>query len=463
MKTKNLLGIFGIMFLALALAPLVSASVDAQLFDGSGSANIEGTTLTFNQGNSFSVQTIAFGYGETFNLEELKIGNTIIFTETQPGTNQGWGIYSYGNTKTIYLDSSTYPAGTYSLVFTAKGSQTGQTNSASATLIVNPVDTTDPVITILGTNPITITLGSVYTDAGATALDNLDGVITANIIVVNNVNTAIAGTYSVVYSVSDLAGNSASATRSVIVSATLDITAPTIIISSPVNGQTYTTAVTNITYVPSDANLNKCWYSLNGGVTNSTAISCNNAVSNLFLGLLPVQGSNTWTVWANDTAGNLGSALVTFTINDLIAPTITALVPLNNAILDDTDVTFKVSTNEDAVVKYSINGATNVTMVKTSNFEFWSALLDLDDDKEYTVIYTATDLMGNTASLTLKFKIDENVQDNVVADNTFSAEDLSGITIEPTIDLTDEESKSLNWWQKFINWLARLFGLEEVY
>ena len=103
-------------------------------------------------------------------------------------------------------------------------------------------------------------------------------------------------------------------------------------------------------------------------------------------------------------------------------------------------------------------------MTKTSNYEFWSNLLSLDDDEEYTVVYTATDLMGNTASLTIKFNIDEDVSDNVNADDTFfTTEENEGITIEPTIDLTDEEVNKLNWWQRFINWLARLFGLEEVY
>jgi len=143
---------------------------------------------------------------------------------------------------------------------------------------------------------------------------------------------------------------------------------------------------------------------------------------------------------------------------------ITAVSPINNETLDDTDVTLKVSANEDAVVKYSLNGAANVTMTKTSNFAFESALLDLDDDEEYTVIYTATDLMGNSASLTIKFNIDEDASNNAVDDTFFSAEDENdGITIEPAIDLTDEEAKKLNWWQRFINWLARLFGLEEVY
>src|SRR3989338_7792255 len=441
MKTKNLFGaIFGIVFF-LALASMVSAGI---WFDFEADPNAN--SMTVSQGASLNLVMTASSHNNIIvsneKLEPVGIGTLASWNEpgSQFGSTHLW-------TKTYTLDTNTLGPGTFTLRFSAL-TNTG-TESADLTLIINPVDTTSPVITILGTNPLTVALGSVYTDAGATALDNLDGDITSKIVVVNNVNTAVAGTYSVVFSVSDLAGNSASATRSVTVSLSAD-----------------TTAVTNLTYVPTDAegNLNQCWYSLNGGVTNSTAVSCSNGTSNLFSGLVPQQGSNTWTVWANDTVGNLGTALVTFTVNDLTAPTITAITPLNNQTLDDTDVTLKVSTNEDAVLKYSIDGAANVTMTKTSNFEFWSNLLSLDDDEEYTVVYTATDLMGNTASLTIKFNIDEDVSDNVNADDTFfTTEENEGITIEPTIDLSDEDLNKLNWWQRFINWLARLFGLEEVY
>ncbi len=462
MKTKNLFSaIFGIV-LVLAFASMISAGI---WFDFESDPNAN--SMTISQGQSINLVLTATSHNNIpVSLEK--------FEAVSVGTLASWNTpgTQYGSTNlwttTYTLNSNSLGAGTYTLRFSA--TTNNGVESADLTLIITPVppvDTTAPVITILGTNPLTVALGSVYTDAGATALDNLDGDITSKISVVNSVNTAVAGTYSVIYSVADNAGNSATATRTVTVSLTSDTNAPTIVISSPINGQTYTTAVTNITYVPTDVegNLNQCWYSLNGGVTNSTAVSCNNGVSNLFSGLVPLQGSNIWTVWANDIAGNLGSASVTFTINDLTAPTITAIAPLNNETLDDTDVTFKVSTNEDATLKYSIDGATNVTMTKTSNFEFWSALLNLDDDEEYTVVYTATDLMGNTGSLTIKFKIDEDVSDNDdnLVDTSFSTENLDGITIEPTIDLTDEDAPNLNWWQRFINWLARLFGLEEVY
>lgn len=78
-------------------------------------------------------------------------------------------------------------------------------------------DTIAPVITIIGDASISINRGSTYNDAGATASDNLDGDITDRIVVTNPVDTTVAGTYSVIYDVSDLAGNSASAMRTVTV------------------------------------------------------------------------------------------------------------------------------------------------------------------------------------------------------------------------------------------------------
>src|SRR3989475_6869978 len=76
-------------------------------------------------------------------------------------------------------------------------------------------DTTPPVITLLGSNPVTVQVGSTYTDAGATATDNIDGILTPSITVSNSVNTTVAGTYTVTYNVSDKAGNAAQAIRTV--------------------------------------------------------------------------------------------------------------------------------------------------------------------------------------------------------------------------------------------------------
>ena len=87
-------------------------------------------------------------------------------------------------------------------------------------------DTTVPVITLLGDDPVTIEVGDTYIDAGATALDNLDGDITSSIETVSNVDTAIVGTYTVAYNVSDASGNAAAeVTRTINV---VDTTIPVI-------------------------------------------------------------------------------------------------------------------------------------------------------------------------------------------------------------------------------------------
>ena len=80
-------------------------------------------------------------------------------------------------------------------------------------------DTVPPEITILGSSTVSLMVGDRYVDDGATANDDLDGDISDQIVAENSVNTSGAGTYSVVYSVTDMAGNSASATRTVVVRA----------------------------------------------------------------------------------------------------------------------------------------------------------------------------------------------------------------------------------------------------
>ncbi|MES9944512.1 MAG: immunoglobulin-like domain-containing protein [Candidatus Thiodiazotropha sp.] len=82
-------------------------------------------------------------------------------------------------------------------------------------------DTTSPEITLLGANPIQIVIssGATFTDPGATATDDVDGDISANIVVGGDtVDASSPGTYVLTYDVSDAAGNAATqVTRTVVV------------------------------------------------------------------------------------------------------------------------------------------------------------------------------------------------------------------------------------------------------
>jgi hypothetical protein len=81
-------------------------------------------------------------------------------------------------------------------------------------------DTTAPVITVLSTNPLSLTVGTAYTEAGATCVDNKDPSCT--VVTTGTVNTATVGTYTITYTATDAAGNVSSVTRTVNVVAAAD-------------------------------------------------------------------------------------------------------------------------------------------------------------------------------------------------------------------------------------------------
>ena len=82
-----------------------------------------------------------------------------------------------------------------------------------------PADTTSPVITLNGANPLIVPLNGTYTEPGYTAVDPEEGDLTGSVQVigVNQINTAVAGNYTVTYLVSDSAGNTTTITRTVTV------------------------------------------------------------------------------------------------------------------------------------------------------------------------------------------------------------------------------------------------------
>jgi hypothetical protein len=66
-----------------------------------------------------------------------------------------------------------------------------------------------PVLTLRGPNPVDVPSNTNFVDSGASALDNIDGDISASVRSDNPVNTTIVGTYTITYNVSDFAGNAA--------------------------------------------------------------------------------------------------------------------------------------------------------------------------------------------------------------------------------------------------------------
>lgn len=122
----------------------------------------------------------------------------------------------------------TLPLGTHALVGVATAAYTTSstcanvmvTASTTASCVItfdDKPDTVAPVITLLGTNPQTMTVGQAYVEQGATAADDLDGQLPSSSIVINKsgVNTKAAGTYYVTYTAKDRTGNISTVRRTV--------------------------------------------------------------------------------------------------------------------------------------------------------------------------------------------------------------------------------------------------------
>ena len=72
-----------------------------------------------------------------------------------------------------------------------------------------------PEIRLNGESSLTLASGQKYVEAGASAMDDIDGDISAQITISGSVNTTVVGTYTLTYTARDRAGNSASTTRKV--------------------------------------------------------------------------------------------------------------------------------------------------------------------------------------------------------------------------------------------------------
>jgi large repetitive protein len=182
--------------------------------------------------------------------------------------------------------------------------------AVQVTRTVNVIDTTAPVITLVGNNPETADCGVIYTDAGATASDACDGDLTASIVDVDSVNTAIIGSYTVTYDVSDAASNAAvQITRTVNV---VDVTGPVITL----NGANPMTVECNTAYVePNATALDDC----EGDLTASIVVD-NTTVDTTIVGSYSV------TYNVSDGLGNAGAEVIrTVDVVDAAAPVITLL------------------------------------------------------------------------------------------------------------------------------------------
>ncbi|PCI45438.1 MAG: hypothetical protein COB41_01660 [Proteobacteria bacterium] len=263
---------------------------------------------------------------------------------------------------TVTGSVNTAVVGTYTLTYNV--SDAAGNPATTVTRTVHVTDQTAPVIALTGANPVTVAQGSTYVDAGSSVTDNVDTGLTAT--VTGTVNTAIIGTYTLTYNVSDAAGNAAIAvTRTVNVT---DQTAPMITLTgaSPIivaQGSTYVDAGSSVT-----DNVDVGLISIVTGTVNTSVV-----------------GAYTLTYNVSDAAGNAAAAVTrTVNVTDQTAPVI-ALTGANPVSVAQgstyVDAGSSVTDNVDTGLIATVTGTVNTAVVGT-----------------YTLTYNVSDAAGNPAT-----------------------------------------------------------------
>ncbi|EGG94837.1 hypothetical protein IMCC1989_2240 [gamma proteobacterium IMCC1989] len=172
---------------------------------------------------------------------------------------------------------------------------------------VPPVDTIAPIITIVGYtsgDTSNVIVGQTFVEPIATAEDNVDGVV--NVTSASDVDTTVAGTYSVMYSAIDSAGNTATAILNVVVTI-FDITAPSISITGYTDGDTINVSVGGA-FTPPRA-------TAQDNVDGMLEVLSNSNVN------IAVAGNYSVNYSVSDAAGNTAIASINVVVSEVGAPT----------------------------------------------------------------------------------------------------------------------------------------------
>jgi len=266
--------------------------------------------------------------------------------------------------------------GSYTITYFA----TDGANTATKTRTVNVVDTTPPVITLNGANPMTIECHSSFADPGATASDVCVGNLTSAITVSGTVNANAVGSYTLTYSVSDGA-NTATATRTVKV---VDTTPPSITAPSAVNASTGAGA-TACGVVISEATLGTALASDN---CSGVALTRSGVPAGNFFAI----GTTTLTYTATDANSNTATATQLVTVIDNTPPVLTC--PANISVAGNLPGSCSASLNPGTATATDNCAGATVTGTRNDG-QALNAPYPLGTT---TITWTATDAAGNRAA-----------------------------------------------------------------
>jgi hypothetical protein len=258
------------------------------------------------------------------------------------------------------------------------------------------VDTTKPIITLSGTATVTISQGSIYEDAGATAEDDTDGDITSQIIKtiltqheisIPAIDTSIPGTYIITYMVSDAAGHNATPViRTVIVT---DNTPPHLTETTPVTSPA-TTRTPQYTFNTDEAGI--LTY---GGDCHSSTTEAVVGANTIIFDTLTDGNHSVCTLTLTDEAGNVSTplAISPFTVDTNVTVsdvTTTNLSPTN------TSVTWTTNKMAQTIIEYgssiTYGSSTTIDTLSTSHS---ATLTGLTASTTYHFRFVSRDSFGN--------------------------------------------------------------------
>ena len=387
--------------------------------------------ITDSDGNAAEEATLAVTVGtETvpptislFGDAEMTVG--YLHTYEEPGalaldnrddSDELTAAIVYGGT----VDTSA--VGTYILTYNVSDARGNAAVEAIRTVTV--ADLEGPVVTPTGGPYIEVDQGGIYTEAGATAEDNLDGDVTADIVIGGaSVDTATVSTYAVTYTVSDAAGNETVGTRTV---AVVDITPPviTLTVAETISiSQWSDFDYTDVAATAADG--------IDGDITGNIVVTGSVNTN--------VAGDYILTYTITDAAGN--EAVVTRTVTvgpDVTPPVITLLwpedyvegsntvvVPQGGLYIDEGASAFD-DVDGDVTKEDETTGVIGIVIDASG--------VDMSTLGEYVVTLTATDLVGNEAVVTRTVIVEPDTEPPLI---TVTPDELATQEINPTLAVGD--------------------------
>jgi len=177
-------------------------NVSYDVSDASGNAAMQVIRSVTVSDTTAPIISVVVSAGQTTTTVNLLVGD--VYNDVGATALDGFdGVTAVTDDAASVVDTAV--AGSYTVTYTATDVAGNVATATRQVVVVSD----QPVISLNGLLTVTVEAGTVYTELGATAFDNVDGDISLKIAAINNVNTAAIGTYTVTYDVSDVAGNAA--------------------------------------------------------------------------------------------------------------------------------------------------------------------------------------------------------------------------------------------------------------